>query len=268
MLPLHKSLPIFALSLVTLGAIIDRPAWGDLPADNPILSESLCQKVFQDAIARARSSGNWQISERERQIFKDCRTKFAPPPDPNAPLPSAAECLSLVKVVLQTGGDLNKLSEAGIQQERFLSMERCGEVVKSYYVAAGSMLPTLQAKDLIMIDKTAYQITKPQRGDIIAFNPTTRLRQEKYEKPFVKRIIGIPGYKVKIQNGKVYINGKPLREKYILEPPRYNHELVIVPANSYFVLGDNRNNSYDSHYWGFVTRDLIVGKMIWKLETK
>jgi signal peptidase I len=266
MLPLHKSLPIFALFLVTLGAIIDRPGWSDVPAtDNPILSESLCQKVFEDALVRARA-GNWQASEQERRIIKQCRVKFSPPVNPNTPLPQASLCVSLIKDLFQ--GSLNRLTEIDFSEDRWLPATRCSEVVASYYVPSGAMLPTLKINDRFIIDKTAYKTQSPQRGDIIMFNPTEQLKREKFKDKFIKRIIGLPGDKVKIQNGKVYINGKPLKEKYILEPPQYKHELVIVPANSYFVLGDNRNNSYDSHYWGFVTRDLIVGKMIWKLESK
>jgi signal peptidase I len=267
MLPLRKTLQLFVLSLVILGALIDRPGWGDETTDSPILSESLCQKVFIDSIAKV-NAGNWQISDRDRQIFKECRIKFAPPPNPNTPLPSATECVSFVETVLQVQGDLSKLSETTVRQDRLLSLERCGEVVKSYYMPAGSMLQTLQVNDRIIIDKTAYQERSPQRRDIIVFNPTNKLRQEKFNDPFIKRIIGLPGETVKIQNGKVYINGKPLTEKYISESPQYTYEPVVIPANSYFVLGDNRNNSYDSHYWGFVPRDLIIGKMIWKLERK
>jgi signal peptidase I len=267
MLPLRKTLQLFVLSLVILGALIDRPGWGDETTDSPILSESLCQKVFTDSIAKV-NAGNWQISDRDRQIFKECRIKFAPPPNPNTPLPSATECVSFVETVLQVQGDLSKLSETTVRQDRLLSLERCGEVVKSYYMPAGSMLQTLQVNDRIIIDKTAYQERSPQRRDIIVFNPTNKLRQEKFNDPFIKRIIGLPGETVKIQNGKVYINGKPLTEKYISESPQYTYEPVVIPANSYFVLGDNRNNSYDSHYWGFVPRDLIIGKMIWKLERK
>jgi signal peptidase I len=268
MLPIQKYLQILTIVLVTLSAIIDRPGWGNETVDSPILSESLCQKVFAETIVRARSSGNWQISAQERQIFKQCRDKFAPPSNPNAPLPSAAECISLVKSVLQVQGDLSKLSETDIREDRLSSLERCAEVVQSYYMPSGSMLPTLKINDRFIIDKTAYKERAPQRGDIIIFNPTKRLIQEKYTAPFIKRIIGLPGETVKIQNGKAYINGKPLKEKYISEPPQYQHKSVVIPANNYFVLGDNRNNSYDSHYWGFVTRDLIIGKLIWKLDSK
>jgi signal peptidase I len=264
MLPLHKSLSIFVLSLVTLSAILDRPAWSDVSADNPILSESLCQKVLQESLASARA-GNWQLSTQDRRIMKQCRDKFSAT-EPNTPLPTASQCVSFFRKVLQ--GNLDPLTETDSSEERSQSLTRCNEIVISYNMPAGSMLPTLKINDRIIFDKTAYKVRLPRRGDIIIFNPTDRLRREKFQDKFLKRIIGIPGDKVKIQNGKVYINGKLLKEKYILEPPRYTHELVTVPANSYFVLGDNRNNSYDSHYWGFVSRDLIVGKLIWKLESK
>ena len=269
MLPISKFCQICTLSLLALGAIFSRPGWSDeQPVDNLILSESLCQKVVSEAVAKI-NAGNWQISDRERQIFQQCRLKFAPPPDPQAPLPSATECVSLFKTVLQAGGDFKKLAQSTtIRQDRLFSLERCNEVVKVYYMTAGSMLPTLRVNDRIIIDRIVYRDRTPQRQDIIVFKPTQRLREEKYTAPFVNRIIGIPGDKVKIQNGKVYVNGKPIKEKYISEPPQYNHESVVVPPNSYFVLGDNRNNSYDSHYWGFVPRDLIVGKMIWKFGSK
>jgi signal peptidase I len=268
MLPLSKSLQIFALSIVIIGATINRPGWGDeQPVDNPILSESLCQKVFTEAVSKFRA-GNRQLSAQDRRIFQQCRDKFAPPPDPNASLPSATECVSLFKAVLRVEGDLNKLSETDVRQDRLLSMERCGEVVKTYYMSAGSMLPTLQINDRIIIDKTAYKDRAPQRGDIIIFTPNQRLRQENFKDPFVKRIIGLPGELVKIKNGKVYINGKAPKENYISESPKYEYQSPLIPANSYFVLGDNRNNSYDSHYWGFVPRNLIIGKLIWKFGDK
>ncbi|WP_086936277.1 signal peptidase I [Chamaesiphon minutus] len=262
---MQKYSQIIILSLAILGAIVDRPAWSDVSTDSPILSESFCQKVFTDAISRARA-GNWQASEQERRIIQQCRVKFSPPVNPNTPLPQASLCISLIKNLLQ--GDLNRSSEIDFSEDRWLPATRCSEVVAAYYMPSGSMLPTLKVNERFIIDKTAYRVQAPRRGDMIIFNPTEQLKRQKFNDKFIKRIIGLPGDKIKIQNGKVYINGKPLKENYILEPPSYSHKLVLVPANSYFVLGDNRNNSYDSHYWGFVTRDLIVGKLIWKLESK
>jgi signal peptidase I len=265
---IQKYLQISTIVLVILGAIIDRPGWSDeQPVDNPILSEALCQKAFTEAVSKFRA-GNRQPSAQDLRIFQQCRDKFAPPPDPNAPIPSVAECVAVVKTWFQVQGDSSKLLETTIRQDRFLSLERCGEVIKSYNIPAGSMLPTLQVNDRIIIDRTAYKDRAPQRGDIIVFTPNQRLRQEKFKDPFVKRIIGLPGEIVKIKNGKVYINGKALKEKYISESPEYEYQSPVIPANSYFVLGDNRNNSYDSHYWGFVPRELIVGKLIWKVSSK
>jgi signal peptidase I len=265
MLLIHKYLQMFALSLAIWGGTIDLPGWGDESVNSPILSQSLCQKVFTDAIVKARAS-NWQASDQDRKIINQCRVKFSPSIDPNTPLPQASLCLTLIKNVFQ--GSLEQLSKIDFSEDRWLPATRCPEVVASYYMPAGSMLPTVKVNDRFIIDKTIYQRQNPQRGDIIIFNPTEQLRREQYKDKFLKRIIGLPGDKIKIQNGKVYINNKALKENYISEPPQYQHPLVVVPANSYFVLGDNRNNSYDSHYWGFVPRDLIVGKLIWKFESK
>jgi signal peptidase I len=73
-------------------------------------------------------------------------------------------------------------------------------------------------------------------------------------------VIGLPGETVEVKGGRVYVNNQPLREKYIKESPQYDYGPVIVPNDQYLVLGDNRNNSYDSHYWGFVPQDNIIGR--------
>jgi signal peptidase I len=135
-------------------------------------------------------------------------------------------------------------------------------VAEARYIPSGSMEPTLQINDRLIIDKISYDFLPPQRGDIIVFNPTQTLIAENYHEAFIKRIIGLPGDKVEVKNGLVYVNGSPLKENYIEDKPDYQWGPVIVPKNSYLVLGDNRNNSYDSHYWGFVPRNKIIGRAI------
>ncbi len=143
-------------------------------------------------------------------------------------------------------------------------------VAEARYIPSGSMLPTLQIDDRLIIDKVSYRFSNPVRGDIVVFNPTAQLEKEKFKDAFIKRVIGVPGDRVDVKSGKVYVNGKVLSENYLDEAPAYNWSSKsltpdgsgIVPPNHYLVLGDNRNNSYDSHYWGFVPKDKIVGRAV------
>ena len=135
-------------------------------------------------------------------------------------------------------------------------------VAEARYIPSGSMLPTLQINDRLIIDKVSYHFGNPQRGDIVVFNPTKALEQQNFHDAFIKRVIGLPGEKVEVKGGQVYINDQPLRENYLQEAPTYQLEPVVVPPDQYLVLGDNRNNSYDSHYWGFVPKDKIIGRAI------
>ena len=144
-------------------------------------------------------------------------------------------------------------------------------VAEARYIPSGSMLQTLQINDRLIVDKLSYKFTSPKRGDIIVFNPTKALEKQNFHDAFIKRVVGLPGETVEIKSGKVYINGKALQEKYISgqqtsidvcpagEPP-YLAKPVVVPPNSYLVLGDNRPNSYDGRCWGLVPSDRIIGK--------
>ncbi|HTL90585.1 MAG TPA: signal peptidase I [Leptolyngbya sp.] len=135
-------------------------------------------------------------------------------------------------------------------------------VAEARYIPSGSMEPTLQINDRLIIDKLSYDFTNPQRGDVIVFNPTQTLQQQNFHDAFIKRVIGLPGETIQVKGGQVWVNGSPLKEQYIEAQPNYQWGPVTVPANAYLVLGDNRNNSYDSHYWGFVPRKDIIGKAI------
>jgi signal peptidase I len=117
-----------------------------------------------------------------------------------------------------------------------------------------SMEPTLQNSEFVIVNKLAYKLGSPSIGDVIVFHYPVDPTQE-----FIKRVIGLPGDKVKVASGQVFVNGKALSEPYIASPPRYNGEWV-APAGGLFVLGDNRNNSSDSHSWGAVPLGNIIGK--------
>lgn len=137
-------------------------------------------------------------------------------------------------------------------------------VAEARYIPSGSMEPTLQVNDRLIIEKISYHFNPPERGDIVVFWPTDTLKAEQpdLKDAFIKRIIGIPGDEVHVTEGIVYVNDEPLVEDYIAAPPEYEWGPEIVPEGEYLVLGDNRNNSYDSHYWGFVPRDHIIGRAV------
>ena len=117
-----------------------------------------------------------------------------------------------------------------------------------------SMLPTLEEGEYIIINKLSYYLEEPERGDIIVLHfPNDRSRD------FIKRIIGLPGDQVEVTEGIVKVNGVTLEEPYINADPSYSGAWA-VPAEHYFVLGDNRNNSSDSHNWSYLPREDIVGK--------
>jgi signal peptidase I len=121
-----------------------------------------------------------------------------------------------------------------------------------------SMVPTLQNDEFVLVNRLAYQMGPHQRGDIIVFHHPSGQKQE----DLIKRVIGLPGDHVRAEAGSIYVNDIQLKEdKYTAAPPAYSGEWV-VPEGQLFVLGDNRNNSSDSHQWGFVPFDDIVGKAI------
>lgn len=151
-------------------------------------------------------------------------------------------------------------------------------VARTYYIPSGSMLPTLQIHDVLLVDKFEYRFHAPNEGDIVVFPPPVPTPDD-----FIKRVIGRPGDRLRIAGGTVYLNGVPLVEHYTAERPDYalqirDYGIYVsygdgwqrldpksanvppasswtapdrIPPHCYIMLGDNRNDSEDSHIWGF-----------------
>lgn len=150
-------------------------------------------------------------------------------------------------------------------------------VVQAFKIPSGSMLPTLQIGDHLLVNKFIYgirmpftgkvlvPIKKPQYGDVVVFRfPKDR------SVDYIKRVIGTPGDTIEIKDKKVFINGKPVENSHAsfssdmmlsaTSSPRDNLGPVLVPEGHLFVMGDNRDNSYDSRFWGFVDQQDVLGK--------
>ena len=123
-------------------------------------------------------------------------------------------------------------------------------------VDGASMEPTLATGERVIVNRLSYRFGTPQIGDIIVFHFPRNPSEE-----YIKRVIGLPGDTVQVKSGSVYVNGQLLNESYIDVKTNYTGTWQ-VPEGQLFVLGDNRNNSSDSHDWGTVPMDYVVGKAI------
>jgi signal peptidase I len=132
-------------------------------------------------------------------------------------------------------------------------------LVQAFYIPSGSMLPTLQEQDRVLVNKLSYDLHAVHRGDIVVFKGPEQAQGE--VKDLIKRVIGLPGDTVEAHDGKVFVNGKAINEPYLgpgittgpLEPQK-------IPANHYWVMGDNRGNSKDSRFFGPIDKSLIIGR--------
>jgi signal peptidase I len=137
-------------------------------------------------------------------------------------------------------------------------------VVEPRFIPSGSMEPTLQVGDRILVDKISANWQAPAYGDILIFYPPASPAIDDNSKAYIKRLIGMGGDRIMVANGKVYRNGTPLNEPYIAEPPVYTMRTVTVPQGNYWMMGDNRNHSNDSHVWGFLPQQNVIGKAVFR----
>ncbi len=134
-------------------------------------------------------------------------------------------------------------------------------IIQTFKIPTGSMIPTLNIGDHLMVNKFIYYFAKPKRGNVIVFvypvNP---------KKDFIKRLVGLPGETIQIKDGSVFINGEELKapraiaERYYYNEGMYGEGLIKIPDNAYFVMGDNTRNSKDSRFWGFVPKKNLLGR--------
>lgn len=141
-------------------------------------------------------------------------------------------------------------------------------IIQPFSVKGSSMEPNFYEGEYLIVDEVSYRFSDPQRGDIIVF----KLKNKDYNEYLIKRVIGLPGETVSIKDGRVIIknnenkDGFVLSENYLPEGRLTNGEITdeVVPENSYFVLGDNRGVSYDSRLFGFIERNKLTGKVLFR----
>jgi signal peptidase I len=139
-------------------------------------------------------------------------------------------------------------------------------IAEPRFIPSNSMFPTLETGDRLVVEKISYRFHPPVTGDIVVFEPPLQLLMQGYEKSqaFIKRTIATPGQTVAVKDSIVYVDDRPLQEKYIAESPQYNLEPIQVPEGELFVMGDNRNNSNDSHIWGFLPQQNVIGHAVFR----
>lgn len=126
-------------------------------------------------------------------------------------------------------------------------------------IPSSSMEPTLLPGDRIWTDKLLLRFRSLKRGDIVVFDPPVPS-----DTPYIKRVIGLPGERVEVGRGRVWVDGRPLAEAYIAEPPVYQYGPVQIGEDQYLVLGDNRNQSEDGHFFGLISREDIKSQALWR----
>ncbi|NMO22493.1 signal peptidase I [Pyxidicoccus fallax] len=137
-----------------------------------------------------------------------------------------------------------------------------GFVVQPHHIVTGSMEPTLAVGDRLVVDKLSYRLHPPRAGDVVVFEPPPELVRsgDLRGHSSIKRVIALPGQEVRVHDGQVFVDGRPLHEPYVAKAPTYEWGPARVPEDMLFVLGDNRNGSSDSHVWGALPMRSVTGR--------
>jgi len=145
------------------------------------------------------------------------------------------------------------------------------QVIEPRWIPSGSMLPTLQLQDRILVEMIRPRLNQIQKTTftnktMVVFHPPKRLVDRGYDpnSALIKRIIGVAGDQISVHGGQLFRNGKIINESWLTEPIEYEMELITVPEDQLWVLGDNRNNSLDSHVWGPLPQENVIGTAIWR----
>jgi signal peptidase I len=137
-------------------------------------------------------------------------------------------------------------------------------VAAPFHIPTESMVPTLMVKDRLLVNKLAYDVESPRRGDIALFE-----NQQGGEDPLIKRVVGLPGDVLELGSGRLFVNGEPLEEPYVkydpcapTHPKTCSFGPITVLKDHYFMMGDNRTRSFDSRFFGAVPEDDVIGEAL------